>query len=691
MEENVQNVATDSIGGGITGKTSGKQSSEQKTWLKRIKAEQKCHKDFRERAEKVEEIFRRDTGDEELYVPLYWQVVNIEHVGVYSNQPVPDVRPRNDPQNPVMRDVAQIISRGLSYCVDQPSFDENMHRAVDDYLAMGLGVPRVKVDSIIETNTIDVPIFEDQMVANPSDPMGSMPQVFPPQMQSVQVGTEQQQEDTTKDQSIRWEYVPWSCFGYEPTNNWKHCDWEYFRHKMTQKQIIERWGEPVAASKGDDAGKQKTNSYLKKTYDIYEIWDKKNRQVLFLAEGEDEILETIDDPLELLGFFPNPCPMMMNLPSDELIPQSDYDYIEAYDVEINRLQMRRMGLLDQLRATGAYDAGLPELADMMENEDGEYTSVANLLPRLAAAGGKEALFYHLPLTEKAGVIQQLTEQIQFVRSQVDEVLGISDIVRGVTAASETATAQEIKGRWVGVRLTRKRETVQYTVREMMRITSQLLVSHITPENLQRMTQMEITDQTIQILNDDILMEFAIDIETDSTVAKDEFREMETKQEMLNGVAQFSQAVLPMVAQNQMPAGIASAILRSALKPYAKYDRNLEQEMATLPQTMAQLQELNGQLQQTTQQLQQAQGQAQQWEMVAKQLQEQATQATAMQKTADAGKKEAETASIRAKIPDDKIQEGKTFAEIDLSRAQTNESFARAEQMRTQPKEQGNVR
>jgi hypothetical protein len=669
----VQNVVTDSIGGGITGEPSGAGDPIQNLWMKRIKKEQKCHKDFRERSETVERIFRRSNTDEELYVPLYWQVVSVEHSGVYSNQPVPDVRPRNDPQNPVMREVAMIIQRGLAYCVDQPSFDENMHRAVDDYLAMGLGIPRVKVDSIIETRTVDVPIFEDVMVNHPADPMGQMPAVFPPVMQQQQVGTEQVEEDTTKDQHIRWEYTSWSCFGWEAVNNWKHCDWIYFRHKMTQEEIRERWGRTVSATKSEKETKTERD---KNTYDIYEVWDKKKREVLFIAFGEKEPLQIVPDPLELLNFFPVPTPMMMNLPSDELIPQADYDYIESYDVEINRLQIRRMGLLDQLRATGAYDSGIPELASMMENDDGEFTGIANLMQRLSAAGGAESLFYFLPLQEKAGVIQQLTEQIQFVRGQVDEVLGISDIVRGVTAASETATAQEIKGRWVGVRLTRKRECVQYTIREMMRITAQLLASHITPENLQRMTQMQISEQTQKILNDDILMEFAVDIETDSTVAKDEFREMQTKQEMLNGVAQYSQSVLPMVAQNQMPAGVASSILRSALAPYAKYDRNLEQELATLPQTMGQLQDVNRQLQEAQGQLQQAQQESQQWQMLATDLQNKATEASSKDKEASATKKKAETLEIMEGIPETKLGAPKKEAEIGLTEAQTFESMAR---------------
>jgi hypothetical protein len=264
-----------------------------------------------------------------------------------------------------------------------------------------------------------------------------------------------------------------------------------------------------------------------------------------------------------------------------------------------------------------------------------------------------------------------------VRGQVDEVLGISDIVRGVTAASETATAQEIKGRWVGVRLTRKRECVQYTIREMMRIMAQLLISHITPENLQRMTQMQITEEMMNIMQDDVLMEFSIDIETDSTVAKDEFREMQTKQEMLNGVAQYSQSVLPMVQANQMPTGMASAILRSALAPYAKYDRGLEEELGTLGQTMEQLKGLNDQIQQLTQDKQQAEQQMQQWQMIATDLQNKATDAAATQKLADAGKKTAETREIMEGIPADRMEGRQKDANINLTQAQTAEAIARA--------------
>ena len=637
-----------------------KEARIQKIWLSRLSKEQKAHKNFRDRAKDVAEIYNGfDEPDQELYVPLYWQVVNVEHSGVYSNQPVPDVRPRNNVNDPTLRAVSEIIERGLVYTVDQPNFDDNMHRAVDDYLAMALGVIRVKVDSVINETYSTIPI------------MGQGP------MGPVQIGTRPQKNTTIGDQYIRWEFVPWDCFGWQPGNNWKATEWVYFKHRMTQAQIKQRFGRAVAASKADRERNNDSDSWRAHTVDIYEIWCKKKREVIFLAKGEKEPLEIRPDPLELKDFFPCPTPMMMNLPSDELIPKPDYDYIESYDAEINRLQERRMGLLEQIKASGAYDMGLPELSEMFENEDGEYTAIQNLMQRFAAAGGPDNAIYHLPIQEKVATLQQLTEQIGFVKASVDEVLGISDIVRGVTTASETATAQEIKGRWVGVRLTRKRECVQFTIRSMLRMTAQLLASHITPENLQRMTQMQITEQMMQILQDDILMEFSIDIELDSTVAKDEFKEMQTKQEMLNGVAQYAQSVLPMVQQNAMPAGVASAILRSALGPYARYDRGLEDELTNLQTTMQQLQQLQQQNQQAQQQVQQLTQQTQQQGQYIQMLQQQATEAKAAKEQADAGKKKAETQEILAGLPADQLEGEDASASIALKRAQSIEALARA--------------
>jgi hypothetical protein len=645
----------------------------QKVWLQRIAREEKTHEGFRKRSRVVEKIFRVDPA-EIVLVPLYWSVVGVEHVGVYSNQPVPDVRPRNEPQNPLFRSIATCIRRGLAFSIDHPSFDKAMHRSIDDFLAMGLGTLRIKIDSEMSEETLEEPIMGQQQT-----PQG---------VQSVQVGSRSEVIEKVGDQTMRWEYVPWARFGWEPCNDMEHCGWTYFRHRMTMLQIKKRFGKTISASKDESDRHGDPSEWKQQTYDIYEIWDKVKKEVVFMAKGEAELIEVREDPLKLIDFWCIPDAMMTNLPSEEMIPQADYDYIEHYDRELNRLQERRMTILEGIKAAGAFDSAIPELKEILELDDNQMLPITNLIARMSAAGGAKEFLWFQPIIEKLQALEVISTQIQLVKSQVDEILGISDIVRGVTAASETATAQEIKGRWVGVRLTRKRETVIYTVKQMMRMMSQILVSHITPNNLSRMTQMEITEEMLGIMQDDMLMQFIIDIESDSTVAKDEAQEKTNFQEMLTSVGQYAMATQ---GSTSMPASVSSSILQAALKPYAKHDKNLEEAMTDLPQTTEQLQGLNKQLQQKDQQIGQMQEGIDYWQQLATGLQNASTESKSVDNIASAEKKGAEqeltvakTREIYGKTEDGALQPIKTQAEIAELRARARTQVKAATEEPTEP-------
>lgn len=616
----------------------------QSVWERRIKSEEEAHAAFRKRGKEVMKEYNDRVGNTcQSPYPIIYQVTQVMHAGVFSSQPVPDCRPRNDESNPMFRQAADILERSISYFVDDQSFDNAFHRAIDDFLVVGLGLARVKMDATI-------------------------------------------QGDQVQDQTLRWEYVPWRRFGWEPCLNWKDCDWIYFRHPMTRQQIKDRFGVEVKPSKDERYDRTASNKdeFAAKTFDIYEIWDRKNKKVVFLAKSEDTPLEVNDDPLELSGFFPCPYPMMTNVSDEELIPKPDYDYYEFLASELNRLTERRSTLMESIKASGAYEQGVPEFGDMVELEDGEYKAVENLASRIGAAGGSEALFYHLPLAEKMGVVQAVTEQIGVVRGQIDDILGISDITRGVTNATETAAAQEIKGRWAGIRLARKRDLVQYTVREMFRIMGQVVSGMFTSQNLQRLTQRQVDPQVIQLLQSDLMLDFAIDIETESTVAKDEFKERQTRQEMLSALGTYTQSVMPLVQSGAMPAELSTAVLSAALQPYAKYSRGLDEAIMSLPDAQQQLQGMTQKMQQLQGQLQQTEQARAQWEQMARQLQMSATQATSAQKSADARKKEAETAKIYNELGQiDPLEPADKMADIQVKRTQAVKNIADARRPRSQ--------
>ncbi len=121
-------------------------------------------------------------------------------------------------------------------------------------------------------------------------------------------------EPAITDQNVRAEFVPWSRFGWEPATCWEHVSWVYFKHPMSKGEITKRYGKDASFGASEDEYSSESSKVEKDqvTYWVYEIWDKENREVIHLAEGGQEPLEIVEDPLRLVGFFPNPPPILTN-------------------------------------------------------------------------------------------------------------------------------------------------------------------------------------------------------------------------------------------------------------------------------------------------------------------------------------------------------------------------------------------
>ncbi len=628
----------------------------QRVWKSRINDEVKHRRAWREASKKIEKLYRptEKNQEEKERVPVLWQIIETQMGGIYSSQPVPDVRPANEQRNQLFLDASRVLERGLSYTADQDDFSEAVNKVAVDYLGVGLGVPRVKLNSVIEEKVYTAPIYQN-------DPLTGA---------QVLVGQQEGVEEVIGDQSVEWENHPWSKFGWEPCINWKSCGWIYFQHEMLHQDIVDRFGREVKATKAQESERLSHDDWMKKRFSVYEVWDKRNKKVVFLTLSDSMPLEVIDDPFGLPEFWPCPRALMRNVPSGELRPISDYTFIEDQAYELNHLQERRAALIDQIRASGAYDNSFTELKDILSLDDGELKGIDNLASRMNAVGGVDQVLYLNEVKDKIVALSEVTAQIGLLKQQIDEALGISDIVRGVTKASESATAQEIKGRWAGIRLTPKRADVERMIRSMFRITAHLLATAVTTENLSRMTQMQITPEVAQFLQDQALVEFSIDVENESMVAKDEMKERATRKEMLDGVAFYAQSVLPMVQQNMLPASMAAAILRASLAPYAKLDRALEESLSQLPENQQQLTQLQQNMNQCQQQLQTTSQELEQWKSLALSLQNQATEAKANKDNAMANKASADAENVRVKTLNEQLEPQKTVAETGKIQAET---------------------
>jgi hypothetical protein len=577
-------------------------SDEVQRWQKRLDREEKAHEEFRKHARQAEKA-ARDDGDLKQAFNIHWSNTQITRNAVYASVPIPDVRRRYTKPDPEEKDLARLVERALSYSVDVTDFDTQSDQVVKDLVEVGLGVVRVVYDVATEPMPDEV------------DPeMGEIAAMMGVQIpESFDDGNEQ-----IVSQGLMIEHVPHCRFRWEPGKPWKHVNWISIDSMQPKHELEEQYGIKLKSGGQEDKAKDKRKSEKYNTEVlVHEIFDKTTREVIIFAEGHPEVLEKYEDTLNLVDFFPVPRPLFTNLKSDELIPKPDFKLVEKQIVELNAVTQRIDKITRQIRDVSFYDPKLSAGLEATRNaKDGDMVPVNNLAAALASSTGKadfDNVIAHLPMQEKIMVVRELEGQREAIKNQVYEILGISDIIRGSSKASETAAAQNIKGQWAGVRLSAKTKDVARLWRDVFRMKAEIICEHFEPEQIELMTGVEITPRMREIMVNDIGRTFAIDIETDSTVAQDDLENRQATMEMIETMVGTMERLIPGVQSGAIPLDLAQEVLILVCNSH-KHGKQIEDAVMGLTEHMsqgvgAQMQQLQQQIQQMGQQLEQGQMQA----------------------------------------------------------------------------------
>ena len=610
-------------------------------WVKRISRETTTHKPYRDQAKRAEQSYRDERDDNlKSEFPIWWSTVEITKAAIFANPPKPDVRKRYNDQSKTEDRLAQSIERSLSFTEDTTYFYDNGQLAVGDFVVAGCGEAKVELDTETQDAPIIDPLTQQPIIGEDGEPM----------MQKVIV-----------KQSVRLRHFHWSKFGWEPGKDWDSCGWVYFTHDMTADEIEDQFKieeDKIALICGNQ--KDATKRY-QTTYPVHEVWDKKTKKQLFVCQGLDDPLEENDDPLKLAGFFPCPKPMMTNVKSESYIPKPDYCFIEKQCNNINRMSARITSLTQNIKDVGFYDAQLGELSQLATAPDGTLVPIKNLMERLNKSGKTDfdSVMAMQDNSTKVAVLRELIAQRDIEKNNVFETVGIADIVRGASQASETAAAQTIKAQWANVRIGPKIKAIAMFFREVFRLEAEVIAEHFTLDQLNRMSGMELTPEEHAALKNDLSRQYAIDVETDSTLAADDAEERGQRLEMVKAMTDYLNVYLPLAQQNLIPAEMVKQTMLFVIRSF-KYGRQLEESMQNLPDNVQQLQKLQQQLQQCQQQLEQATQQNQQMQQELGKVNQQEN----MRKDAE----------VQSKVQNDSV---KTQADAQLKEAQTVKTMKEA--------------
>jgi hypothetical protein len=559
-------------------------------WLGEVDKALKREKRYRKEAREFIDIYEGEV--EPAYNILYSNTETLSPA-IYNSNPIPDTRPKLKHEEPAALAASGLVNAYLLQFIDSGdarycSYAEACRQALIQGLVPGRGLQRFHYRADVERSAKGEP--------------------------------ERVRDETVYGEALDWDKV---LFGYAKT--WVAVPWVGFVHNFTLESATEELGAEAAAKlayalKEEDDGEnaaRKDSEGAEETATVYEIWFKAKRERYFVAQSCKTWLKPPEpDPYALQAFYPMQEPLQFFQRVSAFLPVPLYRLYRKQARELNRITDRITALIEGMKVRGFYDAGVEGLDKVLNSEDNTLIAL-QMLAQMGQGGKVENAIWLVPIEKYILVLQQLIQQRQAIKQVIFEIMGIADIMRGASVASETLGAQEIKNKWGVLRLKQAQNRMAAFIRDGLRIAAEMAFTKMAPETLRQLTgstlpaaaklaQMEAQvkqaqtmggqvppevqaqlalpafEECLDVLRDDIARKFVIDIETNSSIDAEATEDKEAVSEFMGGFSQVLQGIGPLVEQGFLPFEAAKMIILAITKKF-RLGRELEENLRKMQQ------------------------------------------------------------------------------------------------------------
>lgn len=493
-------------------------------WLAKINESEKTYSTYYDLVNEIRKYYSNERQRNKQNI--FWSTVETLKPFLYFKQPQPFIIRGNKQNNPVENMACRIMEKALNWNMKQFDFDSVIKYARNDFLLSGMGILWEQYHSSFKYIGEVMLKDKEQVTTQYVSPLNFL---------------------TDTDKVSVWEDVEWIARkGY-----------------MSVDDVYYNFGEIPA-----DYLSQ--HNFADRSVTVYEIWDKKTKQIYFLSpEYPDNFLEVHEDTLHLSGFFPCPKPIMATLANNGVIPVPDYVEIKSLLDELDGVNSRMRLTMQALKVSGCYDNSFPELANIL---DKDVTLISlNDFDKLKDSGGLRGIIDFAPIEQYISALQVLAERRQVLINSIYEVTGVSDIMRGASNSHDTATAVVKKTNFGTLRNQDRQNDMQRFLKDLLRLKAEIICEQFSPDTLASFVIYEneqnpqLVQQAVNLLKTQKLRDMSIDLETDCS-----FDREKQEENILNVLAHINEMV------NQSFALISQ---QPALLPL--YRQMIEAAVATL--------------------------------------------------------------------------------------------------------------
>ena len=482
------------------------------------------------RVEKILKRYRDDrtTTTAQSHYNILWANVQTLKAATFSRMPKPDVSRRFKDSDPVARVASMLLERALDFEITHSEdFQHSLTACVYDRFLGGRGTTWIRYEPVIESQQFQVSETDED--------------------------TESEGEYLDIEQAPV-DYVHWRDFGHQYGRTWAevNCVWrkvymnrESLKERFPEDQFDMLWKQIPLDASPDEPRQKMTEGTVKQAL-IYEVWDREKKCVYWINKSMGKILDKREDPLQLEEFFPCPEPMYSTLTNESLVPVPDFTLYQDQANELDTLSDRIKGLVDAMKVRGFYDAANADLGRLFTEGDNNTLIPVKNYAAFAEKGGIGGSVQFVDLTPIANALNMAYQAMAQVKQQIYDITGISDIIRGASNAGETATAQQIKGQYATLRLKTYQDEVARFASQILRIKAQIICQHFQPETIMKIggaellsdTDKQLIPQAMELLKDNPMRTFRVEVATDSMLYADEQQEKADRVEFLSATSQF---------------------------------------------------------------------------------------------------------------------------------------------------------
>ena len=565
-------------------------------WLNLIRdAETKVFDDWQRRCDNIDALYadlkKLASDGRDRQFQIFWANIQVLGPSTYSRPPVPVVVPRFKDRKPIPRAGSELLERACIVSFEQNDIDQIMRLVRDDLNINGRGVPWLRYEA-----------------------------------KGEEYATER----------VCIEHLDRKDFLHEPARKWAEVGWIARRAWMTRDEVKKRFPKADIGTVAFEVRREdKENGAAdpQSKAGVWEVWSKTERRVVWVTEGCEDLLDDQEPYLTLEGFFPCPKPAYGTVQRRSLIPVPDMAYYRDQLEEINELTARISSLSESVKVRGFYPAGASEVGEAVEaaikstSNNQILVGVSNWA--LVGGGAAKDMIVWLPIDMIVTTIKELVLLRKQLIDDVYQITGLSDIMRGSTEASETATAQQLKAQYGSVRVRDRQAELVRVARDIARIAGEIMAENFSPKTLMEMTQSELPsdvvvakqvagmkqqaeqimaqaeqgqdpqaaqqakaqvdalgqqaqklsaaptiEKVMGLLREQRLRPFVLDIETDSTIQPDEDAEKQRRTEFLTAMGTALKELGALVQASPQAAPFAGEVLKFVTAPY-RAGRELE--------------------------------------------------------------------------------------------------------------------